>query len=92
MNTRLSYPQGSCPLGESKNHVFILNILDVILMYIVDVILMHILDVLIRMHISDVLLLPPLAATVIAPLFWDFQRCTTLLKHMYAISIALESH
>ena len=74
INTRFSSPQGACPLGERKNHVFILYILDVILMHILDVILMHILDVLIRMHILDVLLLL-LATTVIAPLFWELHRC-----------------
>ena len=43
-------------------------------MHISDGILMHTLDVLIRMHILDVLLLL-LATTVIAPLFWELQRC-----------------
>ena len=62
-NTTLPLPQGACPLGERKIHVFILCILDVILMHILDGILMHILDVLIRMHILDVLLL--LLATVV---------------------------
>ena len=45
---------------------------DVILMHILDIILMRILYVIIRMHILDVLLLL-LAATVIAPLFFEFQ-------------------
>ena len=72
IKTTFSSSQGACPLGERKNQVFILYILDVILMHILDGILMHILDVLIRMHILDVLLLL-LATTVIAPLFWEFQ-------------------
>ena len=44
-------------------------------MQILDEILMHIIYVLMRMHISDVLLLLPLllATTVIAPLVWEFQ-------------------
>ena len=56
-NTNISPPPWACPLGKHKNHVFILFIVDVILMHILAGILMHILDVLIRMHISDVMLL-----------------------------------
>ena len=42
-------------------------------MHMLDVIVMHILDALIRMHISDVLVLLLLATLVIASLFCKFQ-------------------
>ena len=67
-------PRGACPLGERKNHVYILYLLDVILMNIFNVILMHIFDVRMRMHILNVLLLL-LATTVIALLLWELHRC-----------------
>ena len=70
---KIFFPPGGLPLGERKNHVFVLDILDVVLVHIVNVMLMHILDVLIRMHILHVLLLL-LATTVIASLLWELQR------------------
>ena len=59
--------------------------LDVMLIHVSGAILMDIFDFLVCMHILDVLLLLLLATTVIAPLFRDFQRCTTLLKHKYVL-------